>query len=106
MVMVNPEITNAQGKDTMEEGCLSVPGVRLDVTRAESLDLAYTDLDGQRRSLHAEGMLAKVIQHEMDHLNGMLIVDRISSLKRQLIKKQLKELAAETQKTTRSAGTV
>ena len=94
--MINPEIKDPQGKDTMEEGCLSVPGIRLDVNRASELDLEYTDLEGNRQSVHATGLFARVIQHEMDHLNGMLIVDRISTLKKQLIKKQLKELAART----------
>lgn len=95
LVIINPEIKESRGRVSQEEGCLSVPGIRLDVNRYQALDLEYTGLDGQRRSLHAEGLLARVIQHETDHLNGMLIVDRISPLKRQLIKTDLQELEAQ-----------
>ena len=92
MVVINPVIKKKQGSHSMEEGCLSIPGIRLDISRAEEVELEYTTLDGGRRNLEADGLAAKVFQHEMDHLNGVMIVDHVGTLKRQMIKKQLKEL--------------
>lgn len=92
LVILNPVISNCSGSESMEEGCLSIPGIRLDITRPTELDLAYTNLQGERVSLHATGLLATVIQHENDHLNGVMIVDHIGPLRKQMIKKQLKKI--------------
>jgi len=92
--MVNPRIVSASREtETIEEGCLSVPGVRGDVARAAKITVAYQDERGAERTLEAEGLLARIIQHEIDHLNGVLFVDRLSFAKRSLIKSKLKDLA-------------
>jgi len=94
-VLVNPKIITAEGEILSEnEGCLSVPDYRADVKRHASILVEGFDRDGEPLRLEASGMLAIVLQHEIDHLNGTLFIDRISSLKRQLytrrVKKQLK----------------
>ncbi|HGY57194.1 MAG TPA: peptide deformylase [Caldithrix abyssi] len=82
---INPKIISAEGESVVEEGCLSIPGVREDVTRPERIRLAYQDLDGRRIEEDYDGWLARVLQHELDHLNGILFVDLISPVKRQLL---------------------
>ena len=79
LVLINPEITAVGGSIcTYEEGCLSIPGVYLDVVRPSVLDIAYRDEMGRPKRLKADGLMARCIQHEMDHLNGVLFVDRVS----------------------------
>ncbi|MEY3930051.1 MAG: peptide deformylase [Cyanobacteriota bacterium] len=79
LVLVNPEITAVGGSIcTYEEGCLSIPGVYLDVVRPSVVDIAYRDEMGRPKRLKADGLMARCIQHEMDHLNGVLFVDRVS----------------------------
>ncbi len=92
---VNPEILSSDGSVSMEEGCLSIPDIREDVTRPERIVVRYTDLGGVTREEACDGMLARVLQHEIDHLNGVLFIDRISPVKRKLLAKRLKKLAAE-----------
>lgn len=94
LVLVNGEIVDKWGESVVEEGCLSLPGIRVDVPRSEGIRFRYQDLSGTVHEENCEGLLARVIQHEMDHLNGMLIVDRISPVLRQQFKKQLKEIAS------------
>ena len=77
MEFVNPEIKNHQGECGMVEGCLSVPGRRGFVSRAEKVEIRAQDRQGKHFSMQAEGMLARVIQHEVDHLNGVLYVDKM-----------------------------
>ena len=92
--MVNPRIVTVSDEtEKIEEGCLSVPGIRGEVVRASRITVVYEDEDGKERTVHAEGMLARIIQHEVDHLNGILFVDRLSFAKRSLIKGKLKNLA-------------
>jgi peptide deformylase len=92
--MVNPRIIATSSEtETIEEGCLSVPGIRGDVIRPAKITVAYQDEGGEERTLEAEGLLARIIQHELDHLNGVLFLDRLSFAKRSLIKGRLKELA-------------
>jgi len=79
LVLINPEITAVGGSIcTYEEGCLSIPGVYLDVVRPSVVDIAYRDEMGRPKRLKADGLMARCIQHEMDHLNGVLFVDRVS----------------------------
>ena len=79
LVLINPEITAASaGLDTYEEGCLSIPGVYLDVVRPTAIELSYRDEMGRPRKMKADGLMARCIQHEMDHLNGVLFVDRVT----------------------------
>ena len=89
LCLINPEILEAQGEETMEEGCLSVPETYDAVTRAERIRVRALDRDGDSFELEAEGLLAVCIQHEIDHLDGKLFVDYLSSLKRQRIRKKL-----------------
>jgi peptide deformylase len=100
LVLINPEIL-ALGSEMRlhEEGCLSIPDVRVEIERPASLRVRYLDRDGKPREMDAEGLLATVIQHEIDHLNGRMIIDFLSRLKRDMIvrrfKKQAKDRAAD-----------
>jgi len=89
MVFINPEILESKGSQVYQEGCLSVPGIYADVTRAESVTVRALDRDGKPFELAADGLLAVCIQHEMDHLAGKVFVDYLSPLKRELVKKKL-----------------
>jgi peptide deformylase len=91
LCLVNPEILERDGIEQMEEGCLSVPGVYELVTRADHIRMRALDRDGKPFELEAEGLLAVCIQHELDHLDGKLFVDYLSSLKRQRIRKKLEK---------------
>ena len=80
LVLINPQIKSySQDLCTGEEGCLSVPGVYMDVVRPQAIEVAYKDEQGRPRKLKASGLLSRVIQHEMDHLNGVLFVDRVEN---------------------------
>lgn len=95
-VILNPEISDREGSITWEEGCLSVPDYSANVERAATITLRGTDLDGNPIEERAEGLRAVCIQHEVDHLDGILFIDRISRLKRSLyVKKRKKQLAEE-----------
>lgn len=99
-VLINPQIVEREGRIVSEnEGCLSVPDFRADVQRAERILVAGVDREGKPLRIEAEGFLAIVLQHEIDHLNGTLFIDRISALKRQLytrrVLKQLKQQNSE-----------
>lgn len=81
IVLINPVIkTYSRDVCVIQEGCLSIPGVYLDVTRPEAIEVSYKDEQGRPQSLKAAGLLARVIQHEMDHLNGVLFVDRVENI--------------------------
>ncbi len=87
--LVNPVITRAEGEIETSEGCLSIPGYSEPISRYETIEYEAIDLNGHEKKDVANGLLAICIQHEMDHLQGKLMVDRISSTKRQLIRKRL-----------------
>jgi len=91
LVFVNPVITQTGGSEEMEEGCLSVPGIYETVSRAETISVTALDRDGRQIELQAEGLLAVCIQHEVDHLDGKLFVDYLSTLKRQRIRKRIEK---------------
>jgi peptide deformylase len=95
LVLVNPVILS-RSSDLVpyEEGCLSVPGITENVERPRAVRFGYTTLDGEAVERDAAGLLARVVQHEVDHLDGVLFVDRLSLLKRQLLRKRLQRLAA------------
>jgi peptide deformylase len=84
-VMVNPVIVEAEGRATAEEGCLSIPEIYGDVTRAERVVLEALDRDGQPFRLEAEGLAARAIQHEIDHLDGILFLDHLGLMKRKVL---------------------
>jgi peptide deformylase len=91
-VLVNPKIITQEGQILSEnEGCLSVPEFRADVKRSEFVTVEGHDREGKPIRLDAEGILAVVLQHEIDHLNGTLFIERISSLKRQMYKRRVKK---------------
>ena len=96
LVLINPEITASSGVEQMDEGCLSVPGFYEKVERADKVSVTALDRDGHAFSLDADGLLAVCIQHEIDHLNGILFVDHLSSLKRQRIRKKLEKQRRQT----------
>ena len=88
--MVNPELTWVSDNTVMmNEGCLSLPDVFVDVERAETIRVAYTDIENVRREIAADGLFARCIQHEIDHLNGILHVDYLSRIKRDLTLRKL-----------------
>ena len=91
-VLINPKIVYSEGEILSEnEGCLSVPDFRADVKRASSLLVEGIDREGKPIQIEAEGYLAVVLQHEIDHLNGTLFIDHISALKRNLYKRRIKK---------------
>lgn len=92
---INPEIIASEGESVLEEGCLSVPDIHEQVTRPETITLRFQTIDGEAREEQIDGLLSRVLQHEIDHLNGVLFVDRISALKKRLLKKDLKAIASE-----------
>jgi peptide deformylase len=89
--IVNPVITEQGGEVTAEEGCLSLPGIFAPVTRAEWVRLEGQDLEGQPVSIRARGLTARVFQHEMDHLDGVLFIDRLDAMTRDRIKRRIKK---------------
>ena len=89
MVFANLQIVASEGGQVYQEGCLSVPGIYADVTRADTITVRFLDRQGQPQELTTDGLLAVCIQHEMDHLVGKLFVDYLSPLKREMVKKKL-----------------
>ena len=95
-VIINPKIVETEGQIISEnEGCLSVPDFRSDVKRAARIVVEGVDRDGKPLRLEADGFMAIVLQHEIDHLNGTLFIDRISALKRELYKRRMKKMMRE-----------
>lgn len=83
IVLINPEITKKEGENRDVEGCLSLPGRSEYVTRAEQVNVAAYDLNGKKINLTSEGLLARALQHEIDHLNGILFIDHLNNTKEQ-----------------------
>jgi peptide deformylase len=93
LVLVNPEILEESGALTMEEGCLSIPDIREEVTRPETILVRYRDLAFAEQVMSAEGLLARVIQHELDHINGVLFVDHLGAVKRKILRGRLNKIS-------------
>lgn len=89
IILINPEIFYREGSIEFSEGCLSVPEYTADVKRSEKIKVRFQDIDGLTKELSADGLLAVAIQHEIDHLEGKLFIDRLNPLKKELAKKQL-----------------
>jgi peptide deformylase len=93
-VFVNPEIVwSSEEKSTYEEGCLSIPEYYEEVARPKAVKVKFLDLDGKPQEIEADGLLATCLQHEIDHLNGVLFIDHISKLKRDMVMKKFKKAA-------------
>ena len=94
MPLVNPRIISSEGHQIDEEGCLSVPEITSNVKRFKKIIVTYQDITGEAAEITAEERFAVVLQHEIDHLHGILFIDHLSPLKRQLYKKRVKKMLA------------
>jgi peptide deformylase len=92
LVLCNPELLNEDGTETTEEGCLSLPDIREDVERAFKVKVKGQDLAGVEKVFEFDGLLARCVQHEIDHMNGQLFIQRIPGIKRLFLKRQLDQL--------------
>ena len=92
LLLFNPEILNVEGECVAEEGCLSIPDIRADVKRPEKIVAKAMNIKSEDIEFEADGLIARVLLHEIDHLNGTLFIDRISGLKRQLLRSELKKI--------------
>jgi peptide deformylase len=92
LTLVNPEIISSEGDTKFEEGCLSVPGFTADVKRAATINVKALDREGKQVEFMAHDLLSIAIQHEIDHLDGILFIDRLSRLKRELLKRKIKKV--------------
>lgn len=97
-IIINPEIVFKEGTISMEEGCLSVPEYNAEVKRAEKIKVQFQDIDGLTHTLSADGLLAIALQHEMDHLDGKLFIDRLNPLKKEMARKKLRQERAERER--------
>jgi len=94
-VFINPEITKTEGECLGPEGCLSFPGISEDIKRAAKVSVRALDRDGKPFELTAEGLLAVAIQHENDHLDGVLMIDRMGMLKKRIVQRKMQKRSAE-----------
>ncbi|HEY5038034.1 MAG TPA: peptide deformylase [bacterium] len=92
LTLFNPEILNEDGSETMEEGCLSIPDVREEVERSFKVKVKGHLLDGTEETFEFEGLLARCVLHEIDHMNGQLFIQKVPAVKRLFLKRQLDEL--------------
>ncbi len=92
LMLINPEIESLEGESIAEEGCLSIPDVTADIKRAEKAVVTALNMDGEEIRVEGEGFLSRALQHEIDHLNGVLFIDHVSGLKRQLLRGKLRKL--------------
>ena len=95
LIIINPEILSMEGSVIEEEGCLSIPEYTETVKRAQKVKVRALDRDGKSFEIESEGLLAKALQHEIDHLNGLLFVDRLSLLKKNIFKRRHRKAKAE-----------
>ena len=93
--IINPVLTDQRGETTYQEGCLSVPSFYEDINRFEFLSVNYQDRDGNTKSLEADGLLSIAIQHEYDHLKGILFIDKLTSSRRRKFEKEYKKMLKE-----------
>jgi peptide deformylase len=97
LVLINPEFLSLEGSVTDEEGCLSIPEYTESVKRAAKVKVRALDRSGKPFELEAQGLLAKALQHEIDHLNGMLFIDRLSPLKKNIFKRRFRKTSSQTE---------
>jgi len=96
--MINPCILKSEGETSYQEGCLSVPGFYEDITRFETVEVEYFDRDGNKQTLQAAELLSVAVQHEMDHLEGKLFIEKLSYAKRKKFEKELKKQLRDNKK--------
>ena len=95
-VIINPEVLErSDGRSVYEEGCLSIPDYYAEVERPATVRVKYLDRDGKEREMQAQGLMATCLQHEIDHLDGVLFIDHISKLKRDMVVKKFRKLAKD-----------
>jgi peptide deformylase len=99
LIAINPRIVELSGKQTEEEGCLSIPGTFEYVSRPLKTTIRALDLDGKEFVIEGKELLARVLVHEMDHLDGILFIDHLSGIKRKLLSKKLKTIAQKREQT-------
>ena len=104
MILVNPTLTHAEGDQISEEGCLSVPQISAPIHRAALVRVTAQDLDGQPLQFEATGLLARALQHEIDHLNGILFLDRMDPATRASVEGRVKKIQKETQSLRKQSG--
>ncbi|MBZ0153754.1 MAG: peptide deformylase [Planctomycetes bacterium] len=95
LVLCNPKLTRKKGREFGEEGCLSFPGIHAEVERWIDITVGYQDLDGKEQTMSATGWLSRIIQHEIDHLEGVFFVDRLTATEKMRVKAKLVELESE-----------
>ena len=95
ITLINPEITAMEGSESGEEGCLSIPDVIVEVNRAIQIEIKAVDLNGKDIRYETSGLLARALQHEMDHLNGILFWDSLGKIKRDILKRKFKKKLKE-----------
>jgi peptide deformylase len=100
--IINPNIVSKDGETSYQEGCLSVPGFYEDIKRYENVTIEYQDRDGNDKVLEANGLLSIAIQHEIDHLNGILFIDKLSYSRRKKFEKEYKQLQKEKKRKSKS----
>lgn len=100
IVLVNPTVVRRRGTMPSEEGCLSIPGIVETIERADEVEVEYTDLAGERRAIVGRELLSRVLQHEIDHLDGILFIDHLGVLKREMVVKEWLRLKAEAERET------
>jgi len=98
LVLLNPKITKKKGREFGEEGCLSFPGIHAEVERWVDITVTYHDLDGKEQTLKCDAWLGRIVQHELDHLEGVLFVDRLTPADKLRIKGKLEDLEARWQR--------
>lgn len=95
-VFINPKVvSSSEERNVYEEGCLSIPDYYAEVERPKGVRVSYVDIDGKQHEIEADGLLSTCLQHEIDHLNGVLFIDYISRLKREMVVKKFKKLAKD-----------
>ena len=105
LIVINPEVLRQEGSWKMEEGCLSIPDVRSDVERAENIHVRFNDGNFKEIEMDADGLLARVLLHEMDHLNGVLFIDHLTATQRSLLKPKLRKIKKGEVETTYPVAT-
>ena len=102
-VLINPRLLSKEGTEICQEGCLSVPNIFADVERAARIEIEAVDVHGKPFTMHADGLLAVCIQHEMDHLVGKMFVDYLSPLKQQMVRRKLEKQRRQAEPAAASA---